>query len=152
MQPRLQSLLMWIAAAAFAACWFLPVLDGISGWQAFRSALAPLVPYGDFRETRWDDAVPQVMSALTNVMFVVLFGLWLSRQLARPGMFVKLALACFILNLYWPVQAARAGQLADLRYGYYLWLAAFALLLATAILSAFSARRTSRIPTADTPP
>lgn len=152
MQPRLPSLLMWTAAAAFAVCWFLPVLDGISGWQAFRSALAPLVPYGDFHEARWDDAAPQVLSALTNVMFVVLFALWLSRQMFRPAMFVKLALACFLLNLYWPVQAARAGQLADLRYGYWLWLAAFVLLLAVSILNAFSGRRTSRIPTAGTPP
>lgn len=143
MQPRLLSMLMWVAAIAFAACWFMPVLSGISGWEAFRAALSPLVPYGGVEhDARWDDAVPQVLSALTNLMFIVLFGLWLAKQMFKPSMFVKLALACFILNLYWLVQAMRAGQLADLLYGYYVWLAAFGLLLAASVLSAFEARRT----------
>jgi hypothetical protein len=91
------------------------------------------------------------MSALTNVVFVILFALWATRQSPRPGLFVRFALACFVLNLYWFVSAWRDHSLGDLLAGYYLWLAAFALLLAVAILIAFASRRTSKIPTAGTP-
>jgi hypothetical protein len=143
---------MWLAASAFAASWFLPVLDGMAGWSAFRAALAPLIPLAGSPDVlRWDDAIPQVLSALTNLMFLVLFGLWLSRQMFKPSMFVKLALACLLLDLYWVVQAVRAGQVGDLLYGYYVWLLAFALMLAAALVNAFSARRTSRTPTAGRP-
>jgi hypothetical protein len=143
--------LMWAAAAMFLASWFLPVLDGIPGWMAFRSALAPLIPYGDAGRFALDDQVPHVLSALTNVMFVVLFGLWLARQMFRPGLFVRITIACVLLNLYWLVQAFRRKGLDDLLYGYYVWLGAFALMMAVAILTAYAARRTSRTPTDDTP-
>lgn len=149
---RLIAPLAWLSAVAFAASWFLPVLDDVPGWMAFRYALAPLVPYRDAGHQAWDDNVPQVLSALTNVMYVILFGLWLAKQMFRPGMFVRLALVCVLLNLYWFVQAWRDNQgLADLLYGYYVWMAAFTLMLAVAVLTAFEARRTSRTPTAGTP-
>jgi hypothetical protein len=64
---------------------------------------------------------------------------------------VRIAIASFVLDLYWLVQAWRDHDLGKLRVGYFLWLAAFALLLAAAILTAFEARRTSRTPRADTP-
>jgi hypothetical protein len=142
---------MWTAAAAFLASWFLPVLENVPGWMAFRYALAPLVPYAHAVETGWDDNVPQVLSALTNVMFVVLFGLWLANQMFRPGMFLRLALASLLLNLYWWVKAWREHGLGDLLYGYYVWMFAFALLLTTAVLTASADRRTSRTPTGGTP-
>jgi hypothetical protein len=66
-------------------------------------------------------------------------------------MFLKGAVACLLLNLYWPVQMWRANVRGGLLVGYYLWLAAFVLLLALAIVIAVSGRRTSRIPTDDTP-
>ena len=91
------------------------------------------------------------MSALTNVVFVILFVLWATRQSARSGMFVRIALACFLINLYWFVSAWRENGLNELLIGYYFWLAAFALLLAVAILIAFATRRTSKTPTAGTP-
>ena len=138
--------LMWAAAAAFLASWFLPVLENVPGWMAFRYALAPLVPYANAVHTGWDDHAPQVLSALTNLMFVVLFGLWLAKQMFRPGMFVRLALACLLLNLYWWVKAWREDGLADLLYGYYVWLFAFALLQAAAVINAFADRRTSKTP------
>jgi len=140
---KLTNALAWTAAALFLASWFLPVLEDVPGWMAFRYALAPLVPFLD-RETGsrgWDDAAPQVMSALTNVVFVILFALWATRQSLRPALFVRLALACFLLNLYWPVTAWRDGSLGDLLPGYYVWLAAFALLLAVAIIIAVFSRR-----------
>jgi tellurite resistance protein TehA-like permease len=93
-----------------------------------------------------------VLSALTNVMFVILFGMWLAKQMFRPGMFVRVALACVLLNLYWFVMASRDPHgLSDLRYGYYVWLLAFVSMFAAAVLNAFASRRTSKIPRADTP-
>ena len=150
-QTKLTTALAWIAAALFVVSWFLPVLDGVPGWMAFRHALAPVVPYLDSPAPAWDDAAPQVMSALTNVVFVILFALWVTRQSPRSGMFVRIALACFLINLYWFVSAWRENGLKELLVGYYVWHAAFALQLAVAILIAFASRRTSKIPTADTP-
>jgi len=143
-QTRVTRALAWTASALFLASWFLPVLADVPGWMAFRYALAPLVPYGqrDLGIIGWEDSVPQIMSALTNVVFVILMSLWASRQSPRPGMFVRIALACFLLNLYWLVKAAREHGLPDLMWGYYVWLAAFALLLAVSILIAFASRRT----------
>ena len=152
-QTPLTRALAWTASALFLASWFLPVLTDVPGWMAFRYALAPLVPYRarDAGFIDWEDSVPQIMSALTNVVFVILVALWASRQSPRPGMFVRIALACFLLNLYWLVKAIREHALGDLLVGYYVWLAAFALLLAVSILIAFASRRTWRTPTAGTP-
>ncbi|MEO8017108.1 MAG: hypothetical protein ABI769_04790 [Pseudomonadota bacterium] len=150
-QSKLVPALAWTAAAAFAASWFLPVLADVPGWMAFRYALAPLVPYGDASTRTWDDSVPQVMSALTNVVFVILFALWAFRLSPRPGMFVRIALICFVLNLYWFVSAWRDHSVGDLLIGYYVWQVAFALLLTVAVLIAFASRQTSKIPTAGTP-
>jgi hypothetical protein len=145
---RLIAGLAWLSAVAFLASWFLPVLEDVPGWMAFRYALAPLIPFRDAGNAGWEDNVPQVLSALTNVMFVVLFGLWLSKQMFRPGMFVRIALACLLLDLYWLVLALRDGKgLADLLVGYYVWLAAFVLMLVVAALTAFASRRTSKTPT-----
>ena len=143
--------LAWLAALAFLASWFLPVIENVPGWMAFRYALAPLVPFRDAVTMPWDDNIPQVLSALTNVMFVILFALWLAKQMFRPGMFVRIAIACLLLNLYWFVKAWRDDALADLLYGYYVWLFAFSLLLAVAVLTAFADRRTSRTPMAGKP-
>jgi hypothetical protein len=145
------SVLSWTAAALFIISWFLPVLHDVPGWMAFRYALAPIVPYHDAPATGWDDAAPQAMSALTNVVFVILFVLWATKQSPRPGLFVRITLACFLINLYWFVNAWRENGLGELLAGYYVWLAAFALLLAAAILIAFAGRRTSKTPMAGTP-
>ncbi|HEX6638531.1 MAG TPA: hypothetical protein VF033_12815 [Steroidobacteraceae bacterium] len=152
MYSRTATVLAWLSAAAFLASWFLPVLEDVPGWMAFRYALAPLVPYRGAGDIAWDDSVPQVLSALTNVMFVVLFGLWLARQMFRPGMFVRLALVCVLLDLYWFVMAWRdPNGLSDLLYGYYVWMLAFVLMFAVSVLSVFAGRRTSRTPTAGRP-
>jgi hypothetical protein len=139
---KLVTALAWTAAAAFAASWFLPVLADVPGWMAFRYALAPLIPYRDAGNMGFEDAAPQVMSALTNIVFVLLFVLWAIRQSPRPGLFVRIAIACLLLDLYWFVKAARDGHVSDLLIGYYMWLGAFALLTAVAVLGAFASRRT----------
>ena len=136
-------MLAWTAAVLFVASWFLPVLDEVPGWMAFRYALAPLIPFQgrEAGSLAWEDTAPQLMSALTNLVFVLLFALWATRQGPRPGLFVRVALACFLLNLYWFVTAWRDRALEDLLIGYYVWLAAFGLLLAVAILIAVLSRR-----------
>jgi hypothetical protein len=142
-------ILGWSAAACWLAAWFLPVVDNHPGWDAFYSTLT-----GPFREsspTRGEDAVIHLLSASTNAVFVVLFAHWYLERLARPAMFLKVALACLLLNLYWPVQLLRVGELSGLLVGYYAWELSFALLVAIGVLSAVSARRTSRTPRADTP-
>ncbi len=152
MNSRTLNTLAWLAAAAFLASWFLPVLDDVPGWMAFRYALAPHDPYRNAGTLSWEDNVPQVLSALTNVMFLVMFGLWLAKQMFRPGMFVRVSLACVLLNLYWFVMAWRDSQgLSDLKYGYYVWLMAFVLMFVVAVLNAFASRRTSRTPRDGTP-
>jgi hypothetical protein len=148
---KLTNILVWTAGAAFAASWFMPVLEDVPGWMAFRYSLSPMVPYSAAAELAWEDAVPQVLSALTNVVFVILFALWVARQTMRPGLFVRIAIACVLLNLYWFVKAWREHDLNDLLIGYYLWLLAFALMLGVAIITAVAARRTSTTPTAGRP-
>jgi hypothetical protein len=148
---KLTNILVWTAGAAFVASWFMPVLEDVPGWMAFRYALSPLVPYSAGAEQTWEDSVPQVLSALTNVVFVILFALQVCRQTMRPGLFVRITIACVLLNLYWFVKGWREHNLDDLLPGYYLWLLAFALMLGVAIVTAAAARRTSTTPTAGTP-
>src|SRR5262245_44622997 len=142
-------ILGWSAAACWLAAWFLPVVDDYPGWAAFQATLT-----GPFRESfpvRGEDAVIQLMSASTNAVFVVLFAHWFLDRISRPMLYLKVALACLLINLYWLVEMLRAGEHDGLLAGYYVWLASFALLVALGALSGASARRTSRTPRDDTP-
>jgi hypothetical protein len=132
------------AGIAWLAAWFLPVAAEMPGWLAFRYAMEPV---WNPREAPWVDGVPSVLSALTNVVFPVMFVLLYRNDVARPGLFIRVAIACFILNLYWIVQLVREGKADQLLAGYYVWLAAFALLIACGV----SIHRTSKTPTAGTP-
>jgi hypothetical protein len=145
------TLMVWTASSAFAASWFMPVLEDVPGWMAFRYSLSPLIPYGGVSNLSADDSVPQVLSGLTNVVFIVMAALWITNQRMRTGLFVRISLACFLLNLYWPVKAIREGGLRDILFGYYVWEAAFALMLGAAVMAAVAGRRTSTTPTAGTP-
>ena len=141
------------ACVAWIASWFSPVMPGVPGWAAFRYALAPLVPFKDASTMPFEESVPQVLSALTNVVFAILAALWIAKRLPRAGLLVRIALACFLVNLYWFVKAWHEHGLSNLRFGYYLWIGAFVLLLAVGIyesLSGASSHRTSRTPTAGT--
>jgi len=146
---RVMQLLGWSAAACWCVAWFLPVVEGYAGWAAFRAALE--APFRHSIAMRGEDLVPQLLSALTNVVFVVLFANWQRGQVTRPALFLKVAIACLLLNLYWLVEMLRAGERDALLVGYYVWLAAFALMVTLGILSVVSSRRTSRTPTAGTP-
>lgn len=148
-RPTPQDLLGWAALLCWVSAWFLPVMDGYSGWSAFRAAL--LGPFRESFPVRGTDAAPQVLSALTNLVFVLLFLAWRRGQVTRPPLFLKIALACLLVNCYWLVEMLRAGVRDALLPGYYLWLAAFALLTALGGVIVVSTRRTSRTPTAGTP-
>jgi hypothetical protein len=148
-RPQLEHWLGWTAAGCWLASWFLPVVERHVGWEAFRMAIT-----GPFRETfpvSGEEAVPQFLSAFTNVVFAMLLWGWFRGRMPRAAMFLKLASACMLLNLYWPVWMLRAGELRALQMGYYVWLAAFALLVALATINVVSARRTSKTPRGDTP-
>jgi len=142
-------LIGWGAAACWLISWFLPVVDGYPGWAAFYTALTG--PFSEDYPLRGDDSVPQVLSALTNLTFGVLFTQWLSGRMPRASMFLKVSIACLLCNFYWLVTMLRAGEHGVLLAGYYAWLAAFALLVTLGIIRVVSDRRTSRTPTADTP-
>ena len=138
--------LAWIAAACFLAAWFLPVASEVPGWMAFRYAFAPVWPYASAAPDS-EDAIPQVLSALTNVAFLVMFLQLTLGKVQRPGLYFRVAIACFVLNLYWLVQMLRDGSGRDLWIGYYVWLVAFALLVVVGWMlmrsaSAASVRRT----------
>jgi hypothetical protein len=150
MSSRAQWMLARIALASWLASWFLPVVDGYSGWSAFRAALE-----GPFRHsfpTAGEDAILQVFSALTNVAFPIMFYLLARGRVQHPARFLQGALVCLVLDLYWLVQIARANELEKLLVGYYAWSGAFALLAVLGAVSVVSDRRTSKTPTAGTPP
>jgi len=142
--------LAWIAAAAWLVSWFLPVIDGYPGWAAFRAAIT--APFQHTFPTPPEDAIPQVFSALTNLAFPVMFLMLLAQRVVNSGRFLRVAILCLVLDSYWLVQATRANELQSLLAGYYVWLGAFVLLTAVATVSVVSNRRTSKIPTAGTPP
>ena len=146
---RVARVLGWAAAACWLASWFLPVIENYPGWAAFYTVLVS--PFRREFPTSGEHAVIQLVSAATNAVFVVLFVHWLLQRITRPSMFLKLALACFIANLYWPVEMLREGERGGLLSGYYAWEGSFALLLAIGVISVVSARRTSKTPKAGTP-
>ena len=141
--------LTWLAAAAWLASWFLPVIAGDPGWAAFRAAIE-----GPFRHsfpTPPEDAIPQVFSALTNVAFPIMFVMLIRGRVVHHARFLRVAIICLVLDLYWFVQAVRANEWRSLLAGYWMWLTAFALLVVIGVISVVSDRRTSKTPTAGTP-
>jgi hypothetical protein len=107
------------------AAWFLPVATDLPGWMAFRHAFAPVWPYGH-ESSAVEDAIPHVLSASTNVVFVVMWAQLVTRRLTRPGLWLRVAIACCVVDLYWFVLMLRDGGGQRLGIGYYVWLAAFA--------------------------
>jgi hypothetical protein len=142
--------LAWTAAAAWLAAWFLPVMEDYRGWDAFRAALE--APFRHAFPTPPEDAVPQVFSALTNLAFPVMLAMLVRRRVVHHARFLKVAIICLVIDHYWLVLAVRSNEWKSLLAGYYVWLAAFYLLTLLAAINAASNRRTSRTPTAGTPP
>lgn len=138
---RKRMILPLVAIAGYAISWFLPVHRAGSkigtneppGWQAFRLALLQMWPRPDAGLTEWTVAVLAPASALTNFIFLAAAFL----VLRRPGAqlpFVKWGLVASVaLNLWWFAFGMDRG---DLRAGYYLWVASFAILAVAAFRQA----------------
>ena len=122
--------LLIAALVAHALGWILPVIDDYRGVHAFRVALSPVWPYERFHIPSGRLVYLSVASAATNVVFAVvaiaaLAGAVGSR--ARERLAVWIVAAAALLNLHWPLSMGDSG--ADLRAGYYVWIASFVLLL-----------------------
>ena len=129
--------LIILTAIMFTISWFMPVLEGYSGWMAFRVALSSIWPYdGPSSGGWWPLHVP---SALTNGWFVIsLAVLILSQHRFILVILWGLVLATLVNTLWFVLD----GDRSDLRVGYYLWLASF-LVLTT---GAWRAWKTRQIP------
>jgi len=119
--------LVVVAVLVFVAAWFLPVhkngtTTGNPGWEAFTLALdihgkdSPLVGTKGLIER---------ISACTNFLMLVAVLLVVTRPGQKPAAWLPLSfdLATFV-NLWW----LSDGHVADLRIGYWMWLASFALM------------------------
>ena len=126
------------AALLFVVAWLTPVHEygttlaqgGVPGWEAFRVALAPVWHLPEFETSTWYWSTVTVVSALTNFLFVAA----LAHVLWRPGIhgrtvFGLLVAATVINAAVWFVFSNDRG---DLRAGYFLWVASFAVLAVTA--------------------
>ena len=150
MNDRAVKVLAWMSVAAWLASWFLPVLEDYSGGAAFLAALKG--PLQDSSTRAPEDAVMQIASALTNLVFPIMFAMILRNRVVHPARLLRVAILCLVIDLYWLVELVRAGEWSGLLPGYYVWLVAFALMVAIGITGVVSDRRTSRTPTAGTRP
>jgi hypothetical protein len=118
--------LLCIAAAAFLASWFLPVMPELDGWQAFRLAVSPVWRFSGFTFSRWYEAASAVASALTNAAFIVsLIVIVFCRACATRWLAAGLALAG-VFNLWWIIVLREDARAFG--FGYYSWVASFVLL------------------------
>lgn len=129
--PRVPTVLI-VAGCLYVLSWFLPVMDGLPGWLAFCASLSPIWPFEGHQIVPWNFALMAVSSALTNVVFVLLFvDLATGRRLGRPLTVLLLAVAT-ALDLYW--LGFTGEDRADLRIGYYLWVCSFGILVVGACI------------------
>jgi hypothetical protein len=129
-----RSIIVLIAALlAHAAGWLAPAVDGYAGWQAFRVALSPVWPFEHFTVPTWQLIVLAVASAATNALFaggaIAIAAGAVDRRSSRRALVVALLVAALV-NLHWPVSMGE--HRADLRVGYYVWVASFVLLAVSA--------------------
>ena len=129
--------LLWSVGTVYAVAWFVQVIkdgdtlaDGkLPGWQALHVALSPL--WDDFGGTFLQGTLC-VLSGLTNLVFV---GGWARLALQPAASARRLSWLLFgaaALNTFWIIDMAPPR---DMRAGYWLWLASFALLGLVARLS-----------------
>ena len=122
--------LLIAAIVAHALGWVLPVLDNYRGVHAFRVALSPLWPYEQFHVPAGRLVYLSVSSAATNAVFaalVIVAAVGAVHTRSRQRLAVWIVGAATLLNLHWPL--TMGSNAADLRIGYYVWVASFVLLL-----------------------
>ncbi len=103
-----------------------------AGWQAFAFAISPLA--GNDMDAGLPLLIWMVASALSNAVLIAALVLVFWRPLAVHRAMVRLLALATLVNAYWLMQP---DIRPDLRAGYYLWLAAFA-------VAAFAAHATVR--------
>ncbi len=126
------------ALACFGLAWFLPIeadaarlSDGIvPGWQAFLVALGPITwhRFAELDLITIRDLL-MAMSALSNVMMLYAFLLvlgWPRFHFWQPHRLSWHLTAAFVVNVQW--MWPRGGEMLQLRPGYFLWCASFALM------------------------
>lgn len=127
------------AATANVSGWALPVIDEYRGWQAFRVALSPIWPYEKFHIPETYLVILSVASAFTNALFwVVAIVLLRGPSPQRARVCLWLAAGATLLDLHW--QTTLRENAADLRAGYFVWVASFALLALAAYFEVVKSR------------
>lgn len=124
-------LLMLLAGVMYAASWCVPVATtsgelmggDVWGWQAFLFTLMnPAL--GNTIDAGWLTRAWMVASALSNALVLVAIGLALRRSALSSRRLGWAFAAATLINAVWiAIPEARS----ELRLGYYLWFAAFAL-------------------------
>ncbi len=125
----------WVVWTVLALAWFVQVAkdgdtlaDGtIPGWQALSLSLSPL--WGGFGGGGFHgnglQAFFSVCSGLTNIAFVAGFARLAHRSAASSKLWARLLFASAAINTFWIIDLASP---AEMRAGYWLWLASFVLL------------------------
>ena len=135
---RKRMILPLVAIGIYALSWFLPVhragtrigTHELPGWQAFRLALFEMWPRRNIRLTELIVGLLGPASALTNFFFLAAAFLLLRRPGASSPVVKWGLVASVTLNLWW---FAFGMDIGDLRSGYYLWVASFAMLAVAAL-------------------
>ena len=116
-----------LAVLVFALAWFVPVHKNgtntkVPGWEAFTLALE--IPARDNPYLSKDGIVMRT-SACTNFLMLLTIFLLLARPGQKPTAWLPVAFdVATIVNAWW----LTGGNIGDLRIGYFLWLASFALM------------------------
>ena len=119
--------------------WVLPAFSDERGYAAFLFALSPLWDYRSFQSEPFPLLAFIVLSALTNVLFVVLAAALALGKMRRAKPVLWAAAAATLLNLYWPILLE--ADRARLETGFFVWVSSFALLALAAFLTLRSAPR-----------
>lgn len=119
--------------------WLLPAFSDERGWAAFVFALSPLWDYRHFQNQGLGLLAFIVLSALTNVLFVVLAAALALGASRRAKAVLYAAAAATLLNLYW--QILLEDDRGRLQSGYFVWVLSFALLALAAFFELRSAPR-----------
>jgi hypothetical protein len=119
--------------------WLLPAFSDQRGWAAFVFALSPLWDYRHFQNEGLGLLAFIVLSALTNVLFVVLAAALALGASRRAKAVLYAAAAATLLNLYW--QILLEDDRGRLQSGYFVWVVSFALLALAAFFELRSAPR-----------
>lgn len=126
-----------LAAILYAVSWCVPVIEthgdllrGRSwGWQAFLFAASPL--FGNEMDGHPLQLAWMVSSALTNLVLVVALKLLFWRTDRLPSALAWVLVGAALVNAGWMLLPT---MLQDLRVGFYLWLCAFVVGAAAALL------------------